>query len=233
MQHKSQSRFTFRETQTSSTIVQPERSANSDKEHTMTHTIDRRRFLERCGLLTAGAAGALLLEDYLRRTGPALAQEKPATSAEEQIKKLKLELPPLAKPGGAILVPAVRTGDLLFVSGHGPTPVDGKPVLGKVGSDLDTKQGNAAARNVGLRILSVVRGELGSLDKVVRLVKTLGMVNCTPDFKEQPQVINGFSELMVQVFGDQAGKGARSAVGMGSLPGGIPVEIEVIFQVRG
>jgi enamine deaminase RidA (YjgF/YER057c/UK114 family) len=199
----------------------------------MTDRCDRRRFFERCGLVAAGTAAGLVLPAYLRRTEPALAQDKPLVSPEEQIKKLKLELPPMGKPGGATLVPAVRTGDLLFLSGHGPSPVDGKPVVGKVGQDLDVKQGNAAARNVGLRILSVVRAELGSLDKVVRLVKTLGMVNATPDFKEQPQVINGFSDLMVQVFGEQAGKGARSAVGMGSLPGGIPVEIEVIFQVRG
>lgn len=194
---------------------------------------DRRRFLERCGLLATGAAGGLLLPAYLNHADPVVAQEKADVSPEEQIKKLKLELPPIAKPGAAILVPTVRTGDLLFVSGHGPTPVDGKPVVGKVGVDMDVKQAREAARNVGLRILSVVRNELGSLDKVVRLVKTLGMVNATPDFKDQPAVINGFSELMVQVFGDKAGKGTRSAVGMGSLPGGIPVEIEVIFQVKG
>ena len=104
--------------------------------------------------------------------------------------------------------------------------------VGKVGKDLDVKQGREAARLVGLTILAVVRKELGSLDRVVRLVKTLGMVNCTPDFTQQPQVINGFSDLMVEVFGEKLGKGARSAVGMGSLPGGIPVEIEVICAVR-
>lgn len=192
----------------------------------------RRRFLERCGLLATGAAGGLLCSTYLQRSDPALAQDKDAASPEEQVKKLKLELPALSKPGGAILVPAVRTGDLLFLSGHTPSPVDGKPVIGKLGMDMDVKQGREAARNIGLRVLSVVRAELGSLDKVVRLVKTLGMVNATPDFREQPAVINGFSELMVQVFGETAGKGARSAVGMGSLPGGVPVEIEVIFQVK-
>ena len=94
------------------------------------------------------------------------------------------------------------------------------------------KDGRAAARQVGLQILSVVKAELGSLDKVQRLVKTLGMVNATPDFTQHPQVINGFSDLMVEVFGAEAGKGARSAVGMSGLPGGIPVEIEAIFQVR-
>jgi hypothetical protein len=105
-------------------------------------------------------------------------------------------------------------------------------VLGKVGADLGLKEAQAAARRVGLITLAAVRQELGSLDRVVRLVKVLGMVNATPDFKQQPQVINGFSDLMVEVFGARAGKGARSSVGMGSLPGGIPVEIESIFQVR-
>jgi enamine deaminase RidA (YjgF/YER057c/UK114 family) len=191
---------------------------------------ERRRFLERLGLVAAGAAGAWTLPRALEQVGRARAQDKTA-SAEEQIKKLKLELPPVGKPG-ATLVPAVRVGDMLYVSGHGPSPVNGQPVVGKLGKDLDVKQGQAAARNVGLRILSVVRAELGSLDRVVRLVKTLGMVNCTPDFTQQPQVINGFSDLMVEVFGAEQGKGARSAVGMVSLPGGIPVEIEAIFQVR-
>ena len=105
-------------------------------------------------------------------------------------------------------------------------------IQGKVGSDLSLEQGYAAARVVGLNVLSTVRSTLGSLDKVVRLVKVLGMVNCTSEFAQQPQVINGFSELVVEVFGEQSGKGARSAVGMGSLPSNIPVEIEAIFQVR-
>jgi enamine deaminase RidA (YjgF/YER057c/UK114 family) len=103
--------------------------------------------------------------------------------------------------------------------------------VGKVGADLDLEQGIAAARQTGLAILATVRSHLGSLDKVVRLIKVLGMVNCTPDFGDQPKVINGFSDLMVEVFGE-SGKGARSAVGMGSLPGRIAVEIEAIFQVK-
>ena len=126
------------------------------------------------------------------------------------------------------LVNAVRVGDMLYVSGTGP----GKGVVGRLGQDYDVAQGKAAARQVGLQILAVVKAELGSLDKVERLVKTLGMVHATPDFKQHPQVINGFSDLMVEVFGEAAGKSARSAVGMSSLPGGIPVEIECIFQVR-
>jgi enamine deaminase RidA (YjgF/YER057c/UK114 family) len=130
------------------------------------------------------------------------------------------------------LLSAVRVGDLLYVSGTGPGKVDGHELVGRLGQDYDVARGRAAAWHVGLQVLSVVRAELGSLDKVRRLVKTFGMVNATADFKEHPQVINGFSDLMVEVFGPEAGKGARSAVGMSSLPGGIPVEIEAVFQVR-
>lgn len=198
----------------------------------MSLPIDRRRFLEQCGLLLAGAAGGLLLPRWFFASERADAQDKqPTHDAEEQLKKLKLELPAVQKSTNP-LVPAVRVGDLLFVSGHVPGPIDGKPSVGKLGQDLEVKQGQAAARDIALRTLSVVRAELGSLNKVVRLVKTLGMVNCTPDFKQQPAVINGFSELMIEVFGEQAGKGARSAVGMAGLPGGVPVEIESIFQVK-
>jgi enamine deaminase RidA (YjgF/YER057c/UK114 family) len=129
---------------------------------------------------------------------------------------------------------AVLVGTTLYVSGHGPAKVSDKtPMAGRVGADLTPEQGKDAARAVGLNILSTVRNALGSLDKVKRLVKTLGMVNCSADFKEQPQVINGFSELMAEVFGEDAGVGARSAVGMGSLPNNIPVEIECIFEVAG
>src|SRR4029077_17727488 len=118
------------------------------------------------------------------------------------------------------------------VSGHGPAKI-GDPVLqaGKVGAKLTMEQGKESARLVGINILATVKASLGSLDRVKRLVKTLGMVNAAPDFLDQPQVINGFSELMAQVFGDDAGVGARSAVGMGSLPGNIPVEVECIFEV--
>lgn len=194
----------------------------------MTST-ERRRFLERCGLLTVGAASGWLLPRWLT-FDPAQAQA-PAHDAEEQIKKLNLELLPPQKSANA-LVPAVRAGDMLYVSGHTPTGADGKSIVGKVGQDLDVKQAQEAARRIALRVLGVVRAELGSLNRVVRLVKTLGMVNATPDFKDQPQVINGYSNLMVEVFGEAAGKGARSAVGMGSLPGGVAVEIESIFQVK-
>ena len=120
----------------------------------------------------------------------------------------------------------------MFASGHGPVGPDGKLVIGRVGSDLTLQQGYQAARLTALAMLSSMRGALGSLDKVARLVKVTGMVNCTPSFTQQPEVINGFSELMVQVFGEIDGKGARSAVGMGSLPRNIPVEIEAIFETR-
>lgn len=161
----------------------------------------------------------------------ALASQDKVASAEEKLRSLKLELPAVTKPTNT-LVNAVRVGNLLFVSGTGPGKVDGKTVVGRLGHDFDVKQGQAAARQVGLHILAAVKAELGSLDKVERLVKTLGMVHAVPDFKQHPQVINGFSDLMAQVFGDEAGIGTRSAVGMSSLPGGIPVEIEAIFQVR-
>ena len=158
--------------------------------------------------------------------------EADAETPEQRLKKLGLELPKMAMPKGATLVPAVRVGDMLYVSGHGPS-YGGKVVVGKLGKDYSVKEGQEAARRVGLVVLSVIRAEMGSLDKVQRLVKTLGMVNCTADFTQQPQVVNGFSDLMVQVFGETAGKGARSAVGMASLPGGIPVEVEAIFQIKG
>src|SRR5438132_14287449 len=150
---------------------------------------------------------------------------------EARIQELHLTLPnppkPVAKYKTAVLV-----GNMLYVSGHGPLKPDGKMITGRVGADLTPEQGKEAARTVGLAILATVRNTLGSLDKVKRLIKTLGMVNSTPDFKEHPQVINGFSDLMVEVFGEESGKSARSAVGMSSLPGGIPVEVEAIFQVR-
>src|SRR3954466_9654498 len=150
--------------------------------------------------------------------------------AEARLAELKLTLPPAPKPV-ATYVTALRQGDLLYVSGHGPLRDDGTMHTGKVGADMDVVAGQAAAKQTGLAILATVRSHLGSLDKVVRLVKVLGMVNCTPEVVDQPKVINGFSDLMVEVFGEP-GKGARSAVGMGALPGGIAVEIEAIFEVK-
>jgi enamine deaminase RidA (YjgF/YER057c/UK114 family) len=150
--------------------------------------------------------------------------------AAARIAELNLILPPPPKPI-ATYVPCVQVGSLVYVSGHGPLRPDRSLVCGRVGADLDESQGKAAARVVGLAVLATLQNYLGSLDRVVRLIKVLGMVNSTPDFPNHPAVINGFSDLMVEVFGD-AGKGARSAVGMGSLPGNIAVEVEAIFEVR-
>ena len=150
--------------------------------------------------------------------------------AEARLKEKNITLPTPATPV-ANYVGAVRTGTMLFVSGHGPIRGDGKPsARGKVGRELSTDQGYQIAREVGLNLLATTRTALGSLDKVRRVVKVLGMVNSAPGFVDQPKVINGFSDLMVEVFGD-AGKHARSAVGMAELPNGIPVEIEMILEV--
>ena len=151
--------------------------------------------------------------------------------AEARLKELNLDLPTPPRPM-ANYVTAARSGTLLFLSGHGPVR-DGRVVYqGKVGRDLTIEQGRQAARLTGLNLLASVRAALGSLDRVRRVVKVLGMVQCADDFTDHPAVINGFSDLMVDVFGD-AGRHARSAVGMGSLPFGIAVEVEMILEVSG
>ena len=150
-------------------------------------------------------------------------------SAEAKLTELGIELPAPPSPVGNY-VGGVRVGNLLFMSGCGPRKPDNSSITGKVGRDLNTEQGYDAARLVGLNMLANVRDQLGSLDKVRRVVKVLGMVNADPEFKEHPKVINGFSDLMVEVFGDP-GRGGRSAVGMGSLPGQIAVEVEMILEV--
>ena len=151
--------------------------------------------------------------------------------AEARIKELGITLPSPAKPMGNY-VPGVRVGNLLFLSGHGPIRVEGQPLTrGKVGRDMSTEDAYKVAREVGLNLLGSARAVLGSLDKVKRVVKVLGMVNAVEAFGEQPKVINGFSDLMVEVFGEN-GRHARSAVGMGSLPAGIPVEIEMILELN-
>ncbi|HWB13157.1 MAG TPA: RidA family protein [Pirellulales bacterium] len=151
-------------------------------------------------------------------------------SAEKRIKELGLELPPAPKPAG-VYQPVVQVGNLCYVSGHGPLKSDGTLITGRVGTDLDQQGGYQAARQTGLAILASLRAKLGSLDRIRRVVKTLGMVNASPDFQQHPAVINGFSELFADVFGRENGVGARSAVGMGSLPGNIAVEIEVILEI--
>lgn len=151
-------------------------------------------------------------------------------SAEKRLKELGIELGPVSSPV-ANYVNAVRTGNLLFLAGKGPRAgADGKRPVGKVGREFTADEAYKHARSVGLDLLAVMRTELGSLDKVKRVVKVLGMVNAVPEFTEHPKVINGCSDLLVEVLGD-AGRHARSAVGMGSLPMGIPVEIECIVEV--
>ena len=151
-------------------------------------------------------------------------------SFEAKIAELGLELPPAPKPGGTYN-PAVQVGNMLYVSGHGPVLADGSMITGKVGGDLSEEDGIKAARQVGLTILATLKAQLGSLDRIKKLVKALGMVNATPDFDTHPKVINGFSDLMVEIFGEN-GRAARSAIGMGSLPGNIAVEIELILELN-
>jgi enamine deaminase RidA (YjgF/YER057c/UK114 family) len=154
-----------------------------------------------------------------------------ATGAEERIRELKLVLPTPAKPMAKYRT-ALLIDKMLYVSGHGPLRADGSYIQGKVGSDLTTAQGKEAARATGLAILSTARQALGSLDRLHQLVKTIGLVNCNADFREHPQVINGFSELMAEVLGDDLGVGVRSAIGAVSLPANIAVEIECAFTTR-
>ena len=150
--------------------------------------------------------------------------------AEARITELGITLPLPGKPLGNY-IPGVRVGNLLFLSGHGPERDGGPTVRGKLGRDLSIEEGYKIAREVGIKLLGSARSVLGSLDKVKRVVKVLGMVNSAEGFGAQPQVINGFSDLMVEVFGEN-GRHARSAVGMAELPMGIPVEIEMILEVK-
>jgi enamine deaminase RidA (YjgF/YER057c/UK114 family) len=151
-------------------------------------------------------------------------------SPSKNVEALGLLLPPAPPPAG-LYKPVVVVDKFLYVSGQGPMKSDGTLLLGRVGDSLTLEEGKFAARQVGLTMLSTIRTHFGELDKIKRLIKTLGMVNCTPEFGHHPLVINGFSELMSDVFGADHGVGARSAVGM-MLPGGIPVEIEAIFELH-
>jgi len=151
-------------------------------------------------------------------------------SYEARLRELGLTLPAPPKPM-ATYATAVRVGEMLYVSGTGPLLPDGSYVSGRLGADLDVAAGQAAARLCALAMLATVRAQIGSLDEVARIVKVLGFVHATPEFVEHPKVMNGFSDLMVQIFGD-AGLGARSAVGAPSLPAGIAVEVEAVYQIR-
>jgi enamine deaminase RidA (YjgF/YER057c/UK114 family) len=147
----------------------------------------------------------------------------------ERIKELGLEFPPSPKPAG-VYKPLLVVGKFIYISGHAPVNYDGTLMQGRVGDNLNKEEGKSAARQVGLTVLSTIRTHYGSLDKIKRIVKTLGMVNCTPEFSQHPFVMNGFSELMADVFGMENGVGVRSAVGM-MLPDGIPVEVEAVFEL--
>ena len=150
-------------------------------------------------------------------------------SAEARVKELGIELPMPPTPVGSY-VGAVRTGNLIYISGQGPRKPDNSSLTGNVGADVSIEEAQAAARLVGLNALATLRAEIGSLDQVKRVVKVFGMVNATADFCEHPKVINGFSDLMFEIFGE-AGRHARSAVGMSSLPFQIPVEVEMIVEL--
>jgi enamine deaminase RidA (YjgF/YER057c/UK114 family) len=150
-------------------------------------------------------------------------------TAEEQLEKTRLTLPPAPTPLG-VYKPFLIDGKYLYLSGHGPVKNDKSLIIGRIGEALDMEEGKLAAQQVGLAMLSTIKTHVG-LDKVKRVIKVLGMVNCTPDFERHPYVINGCSELFAKIWGEENGIGVRSAVGFGSLPDNIPVEIEALFEL--
>lgn len=152
-------------------------------------------------------------------------------NADEQFEKSGLTLPPAPAPGG-VYKPCLIDGNHLYLSGHGPVQNDKSLIIGRIGRDLTMEEGKDAARQVGLTMLATIKANLGSLNRVKRVIKVLGMVNCTPDFERHPYVINGCSELFAEVWGPDNGVGTRSAVGFGSLPDNIPVEIEALFELE-
>jgi enamine deaminase RidA (YjgF/YER057c/UK114 family) len=158
-------------------------------------------------------------------------EENFVSDIEKKIKDLGLVLPPAPKPVG-LYKPVLIVGNLAYVSGHGPLQSDGTLIVGRLGADLSLEQGQAAARQTGLAMLATLTANLGSLDRVVRVVKVLGLVRCTDEFGQSPAVINGFSQLFVDLWGSDLGIGVRSALGTNSLPGGIAVEVEAIFEVK-
>ena len=150
---------------------------------------------------------------------------------DKKLAQLGLSLPPAPKPAG-LYKPMLLVGNLAYVSGHGPLQKDGKLILGRVGADLTLEQGQAAAHQTGLALLATLRAGLGSLDRIVRVVKILGLVRCTDDFGQSPAVINGCSQLFVDLWGDDLGIGVRSALGTNALPGGMAIEVEAIFEIK-
>ena len=155
----------------------------------------------------------------------------PDQKLDQKIATLGWKLPPAPKPVG-LYKPVLFVGNLAYVSGHGPLKEDGSLMLGRVGADLDVAGGQAAAKQTALAMLATLQSQLGSLDRLVRIVKTLGLVRCTDDFGQSPLVINGFSQVFVDLLGSDLGIGARSALGTNSLPNGMAVEVEAIFEVR-
>ncbi|WP_214072771.1 RidA family protein [Mucilaginibacter sp. dw_454] len=153
------------------------------------------------------------------------------STPDENFAQTGLNLPPAPAPLG-VYKPYLIDGKYLYVSGHGTVQDDKSLIIGRIGADMDMEQGKLAARQVGLAILSTIKTNLGSLNKVKRVIKVLGMVNCTPEFEKHPYIINGCSELFAQVWGTEYGIGVRSAVGFGSLPDNIPVEIEAMFELE-
>ncbi|WP_332736773.1 RidA family protein [Flavihumibacter sp.] len=152
-------------------------------------------------------------------------------NADNQLESLGLTLPPPPKPLG-VYKPCLVDGEYLYVSGHGTVQADGSLIIGRVGDTISMEEGKLAARQVGLAILSTIKANLGSLNRVKRVIKVLGMVNCVPEFEKHPYIINGCSELFAEIWGEENGIGVRSAVGMGSLPDNIPVEIEALFELH-
>jgi enamine deaminase RidA (YjgF/YER057c/UK114 family) len=152
-------------------------------------------------------------------------------TAEENFAALGLTLPPAPKPLG-VYKPCLIDGKYLYLSGHGTVKEDGTLIIGRIGEDIDMEGGKIAARQVGLAMLATIKANIGSLDKIKRVIKVLGMVNCTPNFERHPYVINGCSELFASIWGTDNGIGVRSAVGFGSLPDNIPVEIEALFELH-
>lgn len=150
---------------------------------------------------------------------------------ESNFTKLGLSLPPAPKPLG-VYKPCLLVGNYLYLSGHGTVQDDGSLIVGRIGEDMDLEAGKLAARQVGLAMLATIKANLGSINRVKRVIKVLGMINCIPTFERHPYIINGCSELFAQIWGEENGVGVRSAVGMGSLPDNIPVEVEAMFELH-
>jgi enamine deaminase RidA (YjgF/YER057c/UK114 family) len=186
-------------------------------------------------LIVVGVGIWTLSSRFERIEAERVAAAQPAASQgavvdpEAKLKELGITLP-ASSPPIANYVNAVQVGNLLYLAGKGPLPQDGKEVVGRLGKDMTIEQGYAAARSTAIAHIAVLKKELGDLKRVVRIVKVLGMVNSDPAFTQQPAVVNGYSDLMVAVFGEK-GKHARSSVGMATLPSGIPVEVEVIVEI--